>query len=251
MRTGITFKGATGLGDKIQFTSIPENFYNHYGHKIIDVDRSFVFDHNPFVSRDEEPETIIDAWNSDLVVYAPDTRSIATSNAEIHSSDFGWYPVIMNRPRLYIYENYPYKDRSRILLQVRGRAQGQMPEHVVKHVLNKYGKENVSLVGHPGEWAYEFEPPEHIHTPTFWDLAKVVSESKMVIGLDSGISWVASCYPDVIVKKLRSIQPAIHELKNFIPLQFCNQQSHWDDRAHMVYNPTENDLGYTWSYKRI
>jgi hypothetical protein len=60
---GITFKGASGLGDKLQFSSLPENYFRNTGEKVIDVDRSRIFDHNPYVERDKVPDRVIDLWS--------------------------------------------------------------------------------------------------------------------------------------------------------------------------------------------
>src|SRR6202167_1343909 len=59
---GITFRGASGLGDKLQFSSFPENYFRNAGEKVIDVDRSWIFDHNPYVERDKVPDRMIDLW---------------------------------------------------------------------------------------------------------------------------------------------------------------------------------------------
>ncbi len=43
-----------GIGDRIQFAAIPEAFYKWYGVRLIDLNKSWVFDHNPYVDRDVE-----------------------------------------------------------------------------------------------------------------------------------------------------------------------------------------------------
>tara|TARA_R100001163_G_scaffold63361_2_gene55163 strand:+ start:215 stop:1111 length:897 start_codon:yes stop_codon:yes gene_type:complete len=49
---GINIESSIGIGDKIQWTTIPESFYKYYGVKLIDAKKSWVFDHNPYVRRD-------------------------------------------------------------------------------------------------------------------------------------------------------------------------------------------------------
>ena len=44
-----------GVGDRIQWSAIPEAFYKWYGVRLIDLRKSWVFDHNPYVDRDVEP----------------------------------------------------------------------------------------------------------------------------------------------------------------------------------------------------
>ena len=48
----IDIEGCVGLGDKVQFSSLPEVFYKWYGIKLIDAKKHWVFDHNPYVERD-------------------------------------------------------------------------------------------------------------------------------------------------------------------------------------------------------
>ena len=48
---GIDLRGSVGIGDKVQYSCIPEAFYKWYGIKLIDVHRCWVFDRNPYVRR--------------------------------------------------------------------------------------------------------------------------------------------------------------------------------------------------------
>jgi hypothetical protein len=100
--------------------------------------------------------------------------------------------------------------------------------------------------GHKDSWGLP-----HLETPTLWDLAKLVSQAKMLIGLDSGPAWIATCYPDVVVKKLRMRPNPPELLREWIPLEIRQIHSHWDSREALIYNATEDDLGFTWSYARI
>jgi hypothetical protein len=48
---GIDLRGAVGIGDKVQFSCIPEAFYKWYNIKLVDYHRCWVFDKNPYVRR--------------------------------------------------------------------------------------------------------------------------------------------------------------------------------------------------------
>ena len=48
------------IGDWVYASSLPENYFKLTNHKIIDVDKSWVFDHNPYVDRESEPNKVID-----------------------------------------------------------------------------------------------------------------------------------------------------------------------------------------------
>src|SRR5580698_6849875 len=139
----ISVKKTIGLGDQIQFTSVPENYFWHFGEKLIDLDSNPIFDHNPYVVRQDGivPERTYNMW--DLLCFnktlSYKDRYVALSNAESHARYFG-YKVRLNRPRLYRFENNPpdFYERTKILLQVRGKSHGQMPEKIVKHIIDKY-----------------------------------------------------------------------------------------------------------------
>lgn len=251
-RRGITIKPTIGVGDGLQFTSLPENYFRATGERLIDVSKPWFFDHNPFVVRDETPDTVTELWNFGPRQWTwprPQRErpaGVYTSNAEIWASLFG-VPVRQNRPRLYRFEVVPFIERQKILVHCDGVSHGRMEDHVLQHVLTKYGPTGqIYFVGR--------DPPKiglpTIETPTLWDLAAVVSTARIFIGMDSGPSWVAACYPDVITKKIR-VKPEVGRLASWIPLEIANIHSHWDDRCHQIYNTTEEDVGFTSSYKKL
>lgn len=254
---GISIKKTIGVGDALQFSSVPENYYQETGRKLLDVSKPWFFDHNPYVVRDDsiKPEKTIEMWNFSPQQWpwpVPERLNNQTylCQAEIFSRVFGVPHPKLNRPRLYKFEDYPYAERHLIALHIDGKSHGIMPRHVVEHVLKKYGptgqlvqigtnNENVGIPGIP-----------HLKTPTLWDLAEALSKCRMFIGVDSGPAWVASCYPDVIVKKLRT-KPTHDVLLNWTPLAVNNVHSHWDDRCQQIFNSSEHDIGFTSSYRKI
>lgn len=248
---GIAIKTYIGIGDAIQFSSVPENYYRATGKKLIDVNHPWFFDHNPFVIRDHKaiPESVTEMWNFGPKQYEwPMLRpqAVYMSNAEIGAAVFN-VTTVLNRPRLYKYEDFPFNQRDKILFHVSGRSHGEMPKHVVDHVLKKYmPTKRLYQIGLAGP---SLGIPK-IETKTLWDLAKVLSEAQMLIGMDSGPSWIAACYPDVIIKKLRT-RPEPDVLKTWVPLSTYNIHSFWDDRCHQIFNVTEEDIGFTSSYRKI
>lgn len=247
---GISIKSTIGIGDALQFSSLPENYFRATGKKLVDVSQPWFFDHNPFVQRNVKfAVKTMEMWNFSPTQYEwPKPRpEVYLSNAEIFASVFR-VPVVLNRPRLYRYEEWAFEKRELILLHVSGRSHGLMPEHIIRHVVQKYGPtRRLFQIGKP-------EDPnlglEKIPTPTLWDLALLIARSRMVISMDSGPSWIATCYPDVITKIVRS-KPSADVLKTWVPLQINNIHSHWDDRCRSVHNTTEEDIGFTYSYRRI
>lgn len=253
-RIGITVKDGIGVGDKLQFSSLPENYFRATGEKLVDVSRPWIFDHNPYVIREPSArcDAIVEMWNFPKrwewpVPRREDKPKVYLANAEIFSSLFS-VPMVLNRPRLYQFEDFPFEQRRLILLQVVGKSHGELPRPVVEFIVNKYGPTGqLRLVGPEDPWGFGIP---RIETPTLWDLAEVISKARMFIGPDSGPSWVAACYPDVVTKVIR-IKPSLDVLSAWVPLEIQNVHSHWDDRARLVYNVTEQDVGFSWSYKRI
>lgn len=248
---GIIINGMIGIGDAVQFTSVPENYFRHTNEKLVDLNSHWCLDHNPYVIRNvQKVDSEVNLWEAHVTRPPKEVsgRTVMLCNAESHARHFG-YPVVMNRPRLYKYEEFPFAERTKIILHVQGRSHGDLPHQVVRHVLDKYGAA-VSWVGLRHEWRYPFEPPTYIETPTMWDLARVISQCRMFIGPDSGPSWIAQCYPDVITKKVRMF-PNLQALTSWVPLEWCRLGSHWDDRSAMIYNSYGVDAGFTWSYKQL
>jgi hypothetical protein len=255
-KIAISIKAGIGIGDALQYSSLPENYFKSTGRKLIDVSRPWFFDHNPYVDRrDTTVSSAItqELWNFSPTKYPwprPRARGpqVYLSNAEIWASLFGVLTVL-NRPRLYRFEGLvPFHNRKMILLHAHGRSHGSMPAHVIKHVIDKYGEtECLYQIGHKGSASVGIP---FLETPTLWDLARLISESRMLIGVDSGPSWIAACYPDVVVKKVRT-RPITDSFKTWVPLEIENIHSHWDDRCHQIFNVSEDDVGFTSSYRRI
>lgn len=255
---GISIRTTIGIGDQLQFSSLPENYYRARGERLFDMSGLWFFDHNPYVSRDPLdkptiPALIKELWNfGDKQYVWPRPRvgaypQVYQSNAEIWAAYMG-VPVTLNRPRLYRFEGFPFAAREDILFQTTGRSHGVLPEEIVRHVLEKYGPTGrLKTIGpkHP-----MLQSIPHYDTPTLWDLAEVISKASMLIAPDSGPSWIGACYPDVRVKKIRT-KPDINLLKDWVPLDIQNIHAHWDDRCHEIFNVSEYDVGFTQSYLRI
>lgn len=244
-----------GIGDGVQFTSLPENYFRMTGEKLIDVSRPWYLDYNPYVDREREgaPENITELWNFPKQYEWPKLREsgVYVSNAEIHAAVMGVRNPILIRPRLYHYEDYSFQKRDTILVHAHGISQGSLPAHVLKHILAKYGP-----TGHLFQIGLPTDPwigIPRLDTPTLWCLAQAISQCRMLIGVDSGPTWIGACYPDVIVKKIRTIfqKGYVEEPKNWVPLDSRNHHSFWDDRLFQIYNVTEDDVGFTMSYRKL
>ncbi len=241
-----------GIGDGIQFTSLPENFYHMTGEKLIDVSRPWYLDHNPFVIRDVEPEKTTELWNYPKLYDWPKIRdSIYLTNAEVHANVFGLRNPVLNRPRMYQFEDFPFYDRKSILFHPFGKSHGSLPDEVIDHVLKKYkNKTHLYQIGLSSEPDLGIK---RIKTETMWDLVKVISECRMLIGVDSGPAWIASCFPDIVTKKIRvQFQKGYCEPQDWVPMDVKNEHSFWDDTTlFKIFNCTKKDLGFTRSYLEL
>jgi hypothetical protein len=252
---GISIKAGIGIGDAIQYSSLPENYFNSTGKKLVDISKPWFFDFNPYVERGRLlPSNMVrEMWNFPMQYQWPRVRvggtkaQVYMSNAEIWAGAFG-VKVTLNRPRLYRFEEMAYENRQTILFQTQGRSHGIMPDNVIEHVLCKYrGTGNLIHIG-PG-WSEAWGIP-HLETKEMWDLAQAISQARIFIGLDSGPAWIAACYPDVVVKKLRT-RPRGDILETWVPLEIDNLHSHWDDRCAQIFNCSEHDIAFTSSYRKI
>lgn len=256
---GIAIKPTIGIGDALQYSSLFENYYRAKGEKLMAIDHHWFLEYNPYVipfDPNVKLEKTIQMWNFSPTQYQwpipkriEDRPKVYLSNSEIWAALLG-VKVTMNRPRIYRFEDFPFEDRKMILLHTNGVSHGEMAPHIVDHIVKKYGKTgNLYRIGNPTDNLYPDIPK--IHTATLWDLAEVISKSRMLIGMDSSPSWIAACYPDVIVKKLRTKPNPPHRFEDWVPLEINNIHSHWDDRCHMIFNTSEDDIGFTMSYRKI
>lgn len=243
----------TGIGDGVQFTSLPENYFRVFGKKLIDVSHGWYFDFNPYVDRSKTAtvDETLELWNYPTKYAWPKVReSVYMNNAEIHASLFHVESPTLIRPRLYRFEDYPFEEREAILFHPFGKSHGALPDFVIDHVLKKY-----KASGRLYQIGLASEPSlgiSRIITSNIWDLCELIAKSSMLIGVDSGPSWIAACYPDVVVKKVRTkFQFGYCEPKDWVPLDVRNPHSFWDDRAFQIYNTFEDDVGFTLSYKKL
>lgn len=253
---GISVAPRIGLGDGLQFSSLPENYFRATGKKLFDLSRVWFFDHNPYVERELPAGEALDEkselWNFGPTQYPwPRPREkppVYLSNAEIWAARFK-VPVVLNRPRLYHFEDFPFDRREVILFHPVGKSHGPLPDQVVDHVLKKYKNQKLLQVGLPSDPGFGIP---RLETPTMWDLAAAISRCRMFIGPDSGPSWIAACFPDIVIKKVRVRHPDGQKpLTNWVPLEIEAHHSHWDDRAFQIFNTGEDDMGFTQSYKKI
>lgn len=245
MRIGISTKRCPGIGDKIQFTSLPENYFLETGEKLIDVDKEWIFDFNPFVERDAHPDKIIDLW--DLQFKQPFGRQHYTTLAERNAMAIG-VPAKLAHPRLYQYEKGQLS--LGIVIHPWGKTQGHMNKDVIDQILENYYPYDVVQIGAPEDELISHPRIIDGRDENIWTTAKWISKARVFIGVDSGPSWIAACYPRTWNKKVLMQSDQMY-LSGYLGMQVRNSATHWHDCRFSYYNKCEFDVGITLSYLKL
>jgi len=261
---GITLKGAPGLGDKLQFSSFPENYFRNTREKVIDLDRVWIFDHNPYVVRDAVPERVINLWTEPwplrLGITQEEylTKPVFFSQAERTSTIFN-HVAHLRHPRLYRFEELP-KLEKRVILHTTGsrmqprRELGEdnfsvLSEEVIQHVRETYRGYEIIQIGLKGDIDAQVIDCRGI--PDIWEVVKIIAQANTFIGVDSGPYQIAACYPRIFRKKvLMQVSPDYLRTR-FVPMHVLNPHVHWHDASCLYYNRTKDDAGISYSYLKI
>lgn len=249
---GIKLSGP-GIGDKLQYSSFPENYFLNTGEKLIDIDKSWIFDYNPYVIRNNEFDysnlEIIDIWNKIGVPGIDEDwkkSSVIKSNTQRTSDIFHFKKTYLRHPRLYRFEDAKLKN-SQIVVHLQGHSFGNVPDYVAEQILKNYNGFDLLLIGGKDDKYI----PGFINKLglTLWDTVKLISESPTYIGLSSGFLSVALCYPRVNKKVI--LMEDSNTLNNLIPMDVNNSNYHWLDHSFSFFNTKEEDIGVSFSYKKI
>ena len=243
MSLGIITPNYVGVGDVIQYACLPENYFHNTGKKIIDMSRSFVFDHNPFIDRESNPDNVIDLWNHEFKA-----GHHFLSKSERWCDGLGLKKCFLRHPRLYVHENLPYKQsKMTVSLHCSGKTRGHLSDKVIDTIQRKYNYCDVIQVG-----SLEDKPTPFIDKRglTFFESAKVIAQSHVFIGIDSAMYHVARCYPrvrrKVIIQDTHFNQ---EQLKQFRP--FKEGFDDWIDYDTEYFNEFDYDIGITNSLLKI
>jgi hypothetical protein len=172
------------------------------------------------------------------------------NNAEAHLSILGYRDPYLIRPRLYIYEDFPFYERKNIIFHPWGKSHRHLPKKVIDHVVAKYNHENFYQIGSENDPI--IPSVKKLNTPDIWSLIKVIAECRLFIGVASGPSLIAACYGDVVLKQIRTIwQGGKYAGKNWVPLLTSHDHSIWDSREYYQFNCTEEPVGFTETFLRI
>ena len=242
------------LGDLIVITSIPENVYKTHGIKLVDIYKIWVFDYNPYILRDIVPQKIL-KFGDILSKYAPERCNLkdnpyVVSMSWIYTTTFGMN-LTLRHPRLYKFEeNIP--DGNCICIHTTPKGTdptrlGHIPENVLRHIFKTYENYKIFQVG--GSSDFKINSPNLIDKTglNFWDTAEIISKCGTFIGLNSGHTHLANCFPKTKKKVLLFNGDYLSKM---IPMGASNY-GNWIDFNWGYYNNTEEDIGVTMSYLKI
>jgi hypothetical protein len=231
---------ANGIGDRIQWSSLPEAFYKWYGRKLIDVNRSWVFDNNPFVQRrDDSLNRKIKITDIELACLYCDKidwvnpnqegMNFVSPNADAHKLlVFDLFPSYLDHnitssrnfwlfERLGIYPNqkpeldiprgprlYKYEEPNNVKrdqITIHVGPSRSTKQYIPDYVMEKI-KERYS-----GYKIIQIGSPTDNRSPfirktglNIWESIKTISQSSIFIGINSGPMNIANCFPHISKK---------------------------------------------------
>ena len=247
MSTGIHFNlGPRGLGDKIILTSLPENFYASTGEKLVDLDKCWAFDHNPYVIRGDD-------LRCDNIVYPsriPGTYTgpLMHSAAQRIGCFLGLEKCPLRHPRFYIHEDLPTIP-NRIVIHVQGKKAGA-PLHndVIDKIIDRYGSSfDIFQIGALTDKDTPFKDRRGL---SIWESISILSQASIFIGVDSSMMNAAAAYPR-INRKIFITRYSREELEKLVPLGPNHIDHVWLDSSCQYYNLFTEDVGVTYGYKKI
>ena len=229
-----------GIGDRLQFTHFPENIFKLTGEKVIDLDKDWTFDYNPYVVRHttEIPSVIIDLWN---LSYNFPKEGLSTADRFIIKY-LGKDKLFCRGPRLYRFEEKRMIP-NKIIVHLGGKTvKTEIKDNVLKYIRERYSDFTIYQIGGKNDKTNDL----FINKMglSLWDTVELISDSAIFLGINSGFMNVALAYPR-ICKKLFIDEQC---LTSFLPMR---SGSEWYDYNTQFWNQTENDIGITHSYLRI
>lgn len=243
------FRSHLGLGDQVQFTSFPENYFLNTGEKVIDLDNNHLFDFNPYVLRGVNPSKVLDLWHmTDGRKYLP--QKWIPSISERNSWYAGLPKCYIRHPKLYKHEDTPLKP-NQICVHLTGVSTGNCSDEIAEQIRKNYKDFNIVQIGLSTDKRYEqFQDGRG---QSFWDSAKTIAESLIFIGVSSSMMNVAACYPRAIKKIIitESDEERAQVMDNMMPMDPERGHYHWLDWGFCFYNKTKRDIGVSYSYLKI
>ncbi len=233
------FNDGPGIGDKLQFGAVPENYFRNFGKKVADLSNCWVFDYNPYVVRDVKPEEITDVKHLWLVQF---DSSDHLSPGERQTSKFGWPKCFLRHPRLYKFEDVEINPRT-VVVHTNGRSEGGvMPDKMIDQIAENYKGWKIFQIGGQNDRETPFESARGLG---LWESAELIASSQVFIGVNSSMMNIANCYPRVH----RKIFINREDTAQYYPIS--GTMSSWIDYNWTYITASEDDEGIAYSYRKI
>lgn len=223
----------SGIGDNIQFAALPENYFKATGNKLVDLDKCWVFDNNPFIVRDITPNL------GAVCLWRGYENKEFRSGVERINQLFG-IPTILRHPRLYKYEDNKTESKT-LAVHVSGHTFGNINDKVIDQIAKNYSDYKIVQIGGVHDRITPFENKLGL---SLWETAESLSKTEIFIGLNSSMMNMAKCYPKIRKKVIITGK----DLNTFLPNQ---NDEYWIDYNWEYFNETEDDIGISNSYLKI
>jgi hypothetical protein len=234
-----------GIGDAVIKSSFPENFFLNYNQKVIDIEKKWIFDYNPYVQRDVEPDEVLSFLRNQIEIINQGKRISHASHAAEYCHNFSLPKCFLKRPRLYRYEDLP-TIKDQVVVHIKGKTVGFMPEEVRKQISKNYIDYKIIQIGMPDEPL--IENAQDARGLSVWDTTKIIASSPIFIGVNSGFHHISKAYPKVRSKLILEISE--DRILDFRPMDI-KKQFEWFEFGLEFYNCSNYDIGITDSYLKI
>jgi hypothetical protein len=227
-----------GIGDNVYYSFVPEAVFNNTGKKLIDIEKKWVYDYNPFVDRDKLYDVIIDIFSLSASIPKDDYLSTTERFCKILG-----FKITNRHPNLYRFENSDKINKS-ICIHTNGKSTNDIiPSNIIEYIDKKYPKYDIFQIGGKGDIDTPFINKKGL---SLWDTAELISKCEIFLGINSSMMHIANCFPS-IWKKIILMRS---DLDIFYP---CSGLigSEWFDYSNVYFNTSEQDIGITYTYRKI
>jgi ADP-heptose:LPS heptosyltransferase len=124
-----------------------------------------------------------------------------------------------------------------------------LSQEIIDHVCDRYRSHEIIQIGSRED--VDARVVDCRGLDDIWEVAKIISQASVFIGVDSGPYWIAACYPHIFRKKVLMQYPTAYLRTTFVPMHMLNPHVHWHDTSCLYYNRTQEDAGVTYSYLKL
>lgn len=235
---GIVNEGP-GIGDKVQFAGLPENYFRNFGKKVVDLSKCWVFDYNPYVLRDVDMKELTDVLSLWRIQFPAQDY---LSPGERQCINLNWPKTYLRHPRLYKFEDAEIIPKT-LVVHTNGKSEGGvMPDHMIDQIAKNYKGWKIFQIGGSSDRATPFEKKFDL---PLWDCAELIASSQTFIGVNSSMMNIANCYPRIH----RKIFINREDTEKYYPIS--GNMSGWIDYNWTYITASEDDEGIAYSYKKI